>query len=64
MTTATLNPSQLVGSGRAARLLEVSPQGLGYLVHTGKLHCTLIDGLRFYDRAEVERLAAERSTTR
>lgn len=64
MTTATLNPSQLVGSGRAARLLEVSPQGLAYLVQTNKLHCTLIDGQRFYDRVEVERLAAERSTTR
>jgi excisionase family DNA binding protein len=47
-------------TGEAAGILGVSSEHVRYLERAGRLHAQRIGRLRTFDRAEVERLAAER----
>ena len=49
-------------TGWSARRLKCTPDGVRYLERTGKLKAALIvNGVRLFDRADVERLAQERA---
>ena len=54
--------SMTVGPSSAARILGVSTQHVKRLADAGKLHPTTTPLGRLFDRAEVERLAAERAS--
>jgi hypothetical protein len=47
-------------TGEAARILNISPNHVRYLEHTGQLRCRRVGHCRVFVRQEVEQLAAER----
>jgi excisionase family DNA binding protein len=60
--TMNLTVTEVVGPSSAARMLGISSRHVIRLIEAGKLAATKTEIGRLIPRADVERLAAERST--
>lgn len=62
MKTEHIPLDRLIATGRAARKLGLSNQGLSARLRAGKIRAVKIDGRAYFDAREIERIAAlERS---
>ena len=61
----TTNISELIFTGQAALICQVSPQTIRWWDRIGRLSAIkTVNGVRLFDRHDVERLARERESRR
>jgi DNA-binding transcriptional MerR regulator len=58
----TVRPADLVSAGEFSHTLRINASTLHRWVESGRVVPVLIAGTRFYYRADMERIAAERAT--
>ena len=62
-TSPTIRPDELLTSGQTTHVLHIDKSTLSRWVAAGRLEPVLIGGIRFFHRADVDRIAAERAAS-